>query len=103
MEQRKKEAEETKKKHHQTKPKKSEPTMLELVTAKVENVQSGKRLNSNPNLGFTLSTPLTQKITKLNDLLLDANLVSKNDSGKIFKLEASAKECINFIRELGEQ
>lgn len=97
-----KEAEETKKKYQQKPKEKNEPSMLELVTAKVEGVGKKERLNPNPKLGFTLNDKLTQKIKTLHELLLQANLVSANDSKKIYKLQATAEECINYIKELGE-
>jgi len=102
MKQRALEAKATKAKFHQPKEK-NEPSMLELVTAKLENVEAGDRLNPNPKLGFTLSNKLTEKIKKLHALLLDANLIERNaPDGKILTLKATAKECIEFIKELGE-
>lgn len=100
-----KEAEETKKKFHQKQPEVKLPTMLELVTAKLENVEPSQRLVSNPNLGFALKPKVVDKIKKLHDLLHTANLVSKNSTGKIVSLadNATAEQCINFVRELGEE
>jgi len=77
--------------------------MMEILVAKLEGVEPNQRLNPNAKLGFVLNDKLTQKIKRLHDLLLAENLVTKNETGKIFKLNATAKECINFINELGEK